>query len=72
MPGDIFYMTSWTTRPPGTGMSASISVKDRKKVGVFAYLGDEPKDGSAPLDLEKAMNELGWYRKPAERKRKRN
>ncbi len=27
---------------------------------VFLYLGQEPKDGSKPLNIGRAMNELGW------------
>jgi hypothetical protein len=30
-------------------------------VFVAVILGKEPKDGSQPLDLVRAMNELGWF-----------
>ncbi len=27
---------------------------------VFLYLGIEPKDGSAPIDVDKFLNSMGW------------
>jgi hypothetical protein len=61
--GDIIRMTSFTHVEPH--MSVGIKVGDRKKVAVFMLLGEENKDGTEPLDLEKRLNELGWVRDPA-------
>lgn len=58
--GDVFRLRSWTHVEPH--MSIGFKVDDKKQVGVFMILGHEPKDGSAQLDLEKAMNDLGWFR----------
>lgn len=42
----------------------SVNFKAPKdKVFVAVMLGVEPKDGSAPMDLDSAMNKMGWYRR---------
>jgi hypothetical protein len=65
-------MGSFTHVQPG--LSVSFKQKDKKNVAVFLLLGEQPKDGSSPLDLTKAMNALGWYslqqKSPVARKRK--
>jgi hypothetical protein len=61
--GDIVRMRSFTHVEPT--MSVGIKVADRKKVAVFMLLGEENKDGSNPLDLERRLNELGWIKDPA-------
>jgi hypothetical protein len=62
--GDIIRMTYFTHVEPTARIG--IKVEDRKKVAVFMLLGEENKDGSDPLDLEKRLNELGWYAKPGD------
>lgn len=61
--GDIVRMTSFTHVEPHTRWG--IKVVDRKKVAVFMLLGEENKDGTDPLDLEKRLNELGWVKDPS-------
>jgi hypothetical protein len=63
MNGDIFRLTSWTHVEPT--MRLTLRVRDKKNVAVMMVLGEEPKDGSQPLDLLTAMEEMGW--KPATR-----
>ena len=42
----------------------SVGYKAEKgQVFVAVLLGVEPKDGSAPLDLEATLNSFGWVRK---------
>jgi hypothetical protein len=63
--GDILRMASFTHVPSeGPLISLTIKVGDRKKVAVFMLLGEENKDGTEPLDLEKRLNDLGWFREP--------
>lgn len=50
-------------RPYFTSKSASGYLEYKSEKGkhmVFIYLGQELKDGSANLDLEKALTKLGW------------
>ena len=60
--GDIFRMTSWTH----VELTARFSFKcfDKKQVAVFMLLGYEAKDGNTLLDLEAALNHMGWIRDP--------
>lgn len=71
VPGDVITMTSFTHVQPG--LRVSYNRKNKNSVAVFLLLGNEPKDGSLPLDLVKAMNDLGWYsleqKSPVARKR---
>jgi len=61
--GDVVRLRSWTHINPES--SFTFKVPDKKRVAVFLLLGNENKDGSEPLDLEKRLNELGWIRDPA-------
>jgi hypothetical protein len=62
MNGDIVRMASFTHVPPeGPLTSLTIKVCDKKMVAVFMLLGEENKDGTKPLDLEKRLNDLGWF-----------
>jgi hypothetical protein len=64
--GDIVRMSSFTHVPAEGPLTAlTMKVGDRKKVAVFILLGEENKDGSDPLDLEKRLNDLGWVKDPA-------
>ena len=62
--GDIIRMTSFTHVEPDS--RTRIKFDDRKKVTVFMLLGEENKDGTEPLDLEKRLNELGWFKRDSE------
>lgn len=62
--GDILNMRNWDHCTPNATFTFSVG-RDRQRTAVMIYLGDEPRDGSAPLDLDAAMNRLGWYRTPA-------
>jgi hypothetical protein len=58
-PGDIVRMSSFTHVD---GLCRwGFRVADKRKVSVFMLLGEENKDGTEPLDLEKQLNELGWF-----------
>jgi hypothetical protein len=62
MNGDIVRMASFTHVPPeGPLTSLTMKVGDKKMVAVFMLLGEENKDGTEPLDLEKRLNDLGWF-----------
>jgi hypothetical protein len=61
--GDVFRMTSWVHVEPT--MRVTLHVRDKKNVAVMMFIGEEPKDGSLPLDLLDAMRLMGW--KPATR-----
>lgn len=56
--GDVIRMTSFTHVEPHCRWG--IKVGDKTKVAVFMLLGEENKDGTEPLDLEKRLNDLGW------------
>lgn len=59
--GDVVRMTNWTHHQ----LDLQVSYKaDKKAVAVFLLLGSEPRDETNPLDLEAAMNRLGWIRAP--------
>jgi hypothetical protein len=61
--GAVFRLTSWTHVQPNLRMT--LHPRDKKNVAVMVFIGDEPKDGSQPLDLLAAMRRMGW--KPATR-----
>jgi hypothetical protein len=64
--GDIVRLASFTHIPAdGPLTSLTMKVGDRKLVAVFMLLGEENKDGTKPLDLEKQLNDLGWVRDPS-------
>jgi hypothetical protein len=63
MSGDVFRLTSWTHVQPN--MRVTLHVRDKRSVAVMLHLGEEPKDGSQPLDLLATMKRMGW--KPATR-----
>jgi hypothetical protein len=64
--GDIVRMSSFTHVPAeGPLTSLTMKVGDKKMVAVFMLLGEENKDGTNPLDLEKRLNDLGWIKDPA-------
>ena len=71
MRGTVIRLTNFTNhhvpqkdehgRPVGV---TSMSYKAKKgTVFVAVLLGFEPKDGSAPLDLEQVMDSMGWKKK---------
>lgn len=62
--GDVTPMTS-ATIVYGDTRSGMVKVTYKAKSKhhlVFIFLGDEPGDGSASLDLEDRMRKLGWVR----------
>lgn len=59
--GDI--ITTRNIRHYFTGKEAKGWAEYKAEKGknmAFLYLGQEPKDGSEPLDIDKRMKELGW------------
>jgi hypothetical protein len=75
--GDILRLTNFKNRYPepplgqkfqlieaGYNINPKGTPKDQRRVFVAVLLGSEDIDGKTPLDLEKAMNRIGWYRKP--------
>lgn len=57
--GDIVLMRSFTSWSPDLQVTRK---PKRTDVAVFVLLGTQPKDDSAPLNLEAAMKRLGWVR----------
>jgi hypothetical protein len=66
MIGDVFRMTSWSHVE--SKMRLQMGCRDKKQVAVMLLLGYEDKDGSRSLDLERAMNDLGWVRTKSRKK----
>lgn len=62
--GDIVLMQSFTSWSPDLQVTRK---PKRTHVAVFVLLGTQPKNGSAPLNLEAAMNQLGWVRDKVKR-----
>ena len=63
--GDVARMAAWKVHGIAPEAIYTLSYKAPKdRVGVFLLLGDEAKDGSETLDVEKRLNELGWFRQP--------
>lgn len=68
--GDIFRVRIWDHHR-GSGQenvrfnyNLGKQPKDQKTVALMLFLGQEPCDESKPgMDLEAAMNRLGWVRK---------
>lgn len=58
--GDVARMTHWTHNGPGIQLTYRAT---KNTVACFLLLGHEAKDGTQPLDLEAALNTLGWVRK---------
>jgi len=61
--GDVVYMTSATIIRGFMRMSFNAGPKARM---VFLLLGNEPRDGSAPLDIEARLRVLGLMPVPEE------
>ena len=57
--GEIIYTTNLEVMPPGT-RSAFYFNANKEDTFVLIFLGVEPRDGSAPLDVVHALNDLGW------------
>ena len=63
--GDVARMAAWKVHGVTPAAIYTLSFKAPKdRVGVFLLLGDEAKDGTESLDVEKRLNELGWFRQP--------
>jgi hypothetical protein len=61
-PGSVVRARNWDHHQ-GNGRF-TFNTGDRKTVAVFLLLGNEPRDENEPqLDLEKRMNDLGWFKK---------
>jgi hypothetical protein len=58
--GDVVPLSNWTQKHPSISMQFRT---ERKKVALFPYLGEEPLDGSKPLDCFAVMDILGWKQK---------
>jgi hypothetical protein len=56
--GNVFRLKTWVHVQPKS--SYTMKVQDKRRVAVMMLLGYEARDGSAPLDLHKAMRDLGW------------
>ena len=62
--GEVIRLTNFTTHNPPPDPLMSVSYKaPKKQVFVAVLLGVEPKDGSAPLDIDEIMDKMGWVRK---------
>ena len=60
--GDVARMAAWKVHGVTPAAIYTLSFKAPKdRVGVFLLLGDEAKDGTESLDVEKRLNELGWF-----------
>ena len=57
--GDVIRMTTFTHVNPDSQFTFKAKTG---RVAVFLLLGEEAKDGSAPLDLEARLNRFGWVR----------
>jgi hypothetical protein len=65
--GGIIRARSWTHHIGTTRLNYGVGrqKKGQETVAVMLYLGNEPLDESKPqLDLEKRMNDMGWYKTP--------
>lgn len=65
-PGDVQRIRNWDHHQGNVRLSFNVGQqpKNEKVVGVFLFLGQEPLDETKPqLDLEKRMNDLGWFKK---------
>ncbi len=74
--GDVHRVKTWDHNTPNARFTYSANNgrrgKKNQRVVLMLLLGDEPADGSAPLDPEKCLNQLGWYyRKPRASRGKR-
>lgn len=64
--GDVLRIRSWDHNTNGVRLTYGLGrqPKDQKTVMLMMVLGEEPFDESKPgLDLEKRMNDLGWFTK---------
>ena len=58
-PGDMIYTTNIQSMFPGNN-SIFYYKADREKHFVFILVGQEPRDGSDPLDVIEKFREWGW------------
>lgn len=56
--GDCVRMTRWSCRCQNMNVAYT---SGKKQAAVFVFLGYEPLDESHPLDVDIAMNNLGWF-----------
>ena len=61
IPGDVIRMTHYEHRQGDVRMGFSAP---KGKVVLAVLIGHEPKDGSAPLEVGKALRALGWIPGP--------
>lgn len=61
--GDVVSASSIVHVQDGGDTRLTFKHPDKKKVFVFMLLGEELKDGSAPLNLNEVMDKLGWREK---------
>jgi len=59
--GDVVRARNWNYCTKNAVFTFGVG-KGSKNVALMLYLGTEPRDESAPLDVEKRLNDLGWFR----------
>jgi len=68
--GDVIRMSSFTHVEGDGELRVTFKAPSKKHVAVFLLLGNENMNGTEPLDIEKRMNEFGWFFKEAKKKKK--
>ncbi|AFU86613.1 hypothetical protein D869_gp301 [Caulobacter phage CcrRogue] len=63
-PGEVVNMTSCEIVSEDGNLRIRYKANTGKRF-VFLCLGEEPKDGSAPLDCHAVMERMGWQKDPA-------
>jgi hypothetical protein len=62
--GDLANMTACSVVRGTKADNIRLSYKAKRgRRMVFLFLGDEPDDGSRPIDGEAILNTMGWVRK---------
>jgi len=63
--GDFYRVLNWTQRDRGRDIQPiKLVCRDSRQVAIMLMIGFEDRTGLLPLDIEKAMRELGWQRIP--------
>jgi len=59
LPGDVLTTTYFNVHTPEVQLGFKAHAGEHL---VFVFLGNQPRDGNNPLDVDTRMNELGWFR----------
>jgi len=67
--GKIFRVRNWDHCMPNATLKYCLGRQRKNLVALMVCLGEEPLDGSTPIDIDEVMLRLGWRRAKHQRER---